>query len=150
MKSIKRWLDRLAKKYERQAQFIKYQIGGGLWFASHYAAFAIFYSAAGLYWLPAKILSDIVGWVVNYYAQRYWAFADPTLADHSKVRLHGRYLAVMSSHIILDYIIVGGLYYLGVTPYLGIFIAAVALSGWNWYWYKHWVFKPLKATAGRA
>lgn len=128
-------------KYPEGSQFVKYMIGGGVWFWSHYAAFAIFYSLVGFGWLLAKILSDMVGWTVNYAVQRYWAFSHPDLVKHSKAKMSARYAVVMASHVVLDYLIVGGLYYAGLTPYLGIFVAATLLIGWNWWWYKHWVFK---------
>jgi hypothetical protein len=52
-------------------------------------------------------------------------------------------LAVCALSIIdtvLDYAIVGGLVWLGLTPYLGLFVAAGFFTFWNYFWYRYWVF----------
>lgn len=116
-------------------------IGGGLWFWSGYAAFAIFYSLLGWNWLVSKILGDTIGWVINYVVQRYWAFNDPRLS-RDNVGLSLRYGSLMLIHILLDYLIVSGLYYLGITPYIGAFAAAGVLTIWNYFWFRFFVFKP--------
>jgi hypothetical protein len=44
-------------------------------------------------------------------------------------------------NIPIDYAIVGGLKWLGVTPFLGLWISSIFFTIWKWLWYKHWVFK---------
>lgn len=116
-------------------------VGGGVWFWSGYAVFALCYSVFTLNWFWAKLAADVVGWSLNFMLQRYWAFADPRLAGiESKVR--SRYLLLTAANLIIDYLIVGSLNGAGVTPYIGLFVAATFFTGWNYLWYRLWVFKP--------
>ncbi|HYH36241.1 MAG TPA: GtrA family protein [Candidatus Saccharimonadales bacterium] len=124
-------------------QFLKFWVGGGLYFWSGYAVFALCYSVLDLWWLWAKILADIVGWSLNYFVQRYWAFA----SDHmklSEMQHVGRYLFIETVGFTLDYAIIAGLTALGVTPYVGFFAAAAFFTVWNFLWYKYWVFPEEK------
>jgi putative flippase GtrA len=125
-------------------QFIKYLGGGSVYFWSGYAIFAIGYSVFHWWWLWAKVAADIVGWTLNYVAQRYWAFA----SDHPRLReiQHiKRYLSIESIGFILDYAIIGGLKAIGITPYIGFFISAAFFTVWSYLWYKYWVFPEKKS-----
>jgi putative flippase GtrA len=126
-------------------QFIKYWLGGGVYFWSGYAVFALCYSGLKWSWLPAKIAADAVGWSLNYFVQRYWAFNSDKL-KLSEMQHVGRYIFIESIGFVLDYLIIGGLDYLGITPYLGFFIAAGFFTIWSWFWYKYWVFPEQKTT----
>lgn len=121
-------------------QFAKYMAGGGLYFWSGYAVFVACYSGLKWSWLPAKIAADVIGWTLNYFVQRYWAFAGPQ-RRLSEMQHVGRYATIVTIGFILDYLIIAGLYAIGVTPYIGFFIAAGFFTVWNFLWYKHWVFK---------
>ena len=57
------------------AQFAKYMAGGGVYFWTGYAVFAICYSGFHWNWLPSKIAADAIGWTLNYIVQRFWTFA---------------------------------------------------------------------------
>ena len=120
-------------------QFAKYMFGGGLYFWSGYAVFAICYSGFKWDWLSAKIAADVVGWSLNYVIQRYWAFA----GEHKKLsemQHASRYIFIGVVGLVLDYLIIAGLNAVGVTPYIGFFIAAAFFTVWNFLWYKYWVF----------
>lgn len=120
-------------------QFAKYMVGGNIYFWSAYAIFAICYSGFKWGWLPAKILADAVGWTSNYFAQRYWTFADS--GTHLSEMQHvGRYLTIESIGFVLDYLIIYGLKAIGITPYIGFFISAGFFTVWSYLWYKYWVF----------
>lgn len=120
-------------------QFLKYWTGGWLYFWSAYAIFALCYTVFGWWWLWAKVAADAVGWSLNYFVQRYWAFN----SDHlrlSEMQHIGRYLFIESVGFVLDYAIIAGLNAVGVTPYIGFFISAGFFSVWSFLWYKYWVF----------
>lgn len=119
-------------------QFIKYLLAGGLYFWSGLAIFAIGYSIFHLWWLWAKIIADIVGWIINYYAQRYWAFAKSK--QLKEVQHIWRYTVIELIGFLLDYSIIAILKYFGVSPYIGIFVSAGFFTFWNYFWYKYWVF----------
>jgi len=130
------------KKPKNLSQFLKYMVGGNVYFWSGYAIFAVGYSALHLWWLWAKIASDIVGWSANYLVQRYWAFAGQ---HHLREIEHiYRYLFIESIGFILDYAIIGGLKAIGITPYIGFFISAGFFTVWSYLWYKYWVFPEPK------
>lgn len=121
-------------------------LGGSAYFWSGYAIFAICYSGLKWSWLPAKIAADVVGWTLNYIIQRYWAFSSDRL-KLSEMQHVGRYLFIESVGFILDYLIIGGLNAVGITPYIGFFISAGFFTIWSWLWYKYWVFPESKKVA---
>jgi putative flippase GtrA len=123
-------------------RFAKYWVGGGIYFWVGYGVFAIGYSGFHWYWLPAKILSDAIGWTSNYFAQRFWAFKDQI--HLTELQHAGRYIFIESIGFVLDYLIIGGLRLLGITPYIGFFISAAFFTVWSYLWYKYYVFPETK------
>jgi len=119
-------------------QFAKYMVGGSMYFWVGYVVFAVCYTGLGWTWLPAKIAADAVGWTANYIVQRFWTFSGQI--HLSEMQHAGRYIFIASLGFVLDYLIIWGLYSIGVTPYIGFFIAAGFFTVWNWLWYKYWVF----------
>lgn len=124
----------------RIVQFGEYMVGGLLYFWSGYAIFAICYSILGWEWWQAKLLADIVGFTLNYLVQRYWAFDNPELKKHEATN-RIRYIALSTINIGLDYLIVGSLKYVGISPYIGMFVAAGFFTVWNYVLYRWWIFK---------
>jgi putative flippase GtrA len=124
-------------------QFGKYMAGGSLYFWSGYAVFALCYSVAHWSWLPSKIAADAVGWTLNYVVQRYWAFAGDR-KPLSEMQHVGRYITIESIGFVLDYLIIGGLNAIGITPYIGFFLSAGFFTVWSYVWYKYYVFPDKK------
>ncbi len=120
-------------------QFVEYLIGGTSYFWSGYAVFAVFYSGLGWNWFPAKMLADVAGWSVNYIIQRYWAFNKPQLAKHEGITA-GKYILLTACNLVLDYLIIWMLDHIGISPYAGFFVSAIFFTGWNYLWYRFWVF----------
>lgn len=120
-------------------QFGKYWIGGNVYFWTGYGVFALCYSGFGWDWLPAKIVGDVIGLSANFIIQRYWAFNDPSLKGKT-VQISIKYIATMALSLTIDYLIVGVLKHLGVSPYIGLWVAATFFTVWNYLWYKFWVF----------
>ena len=54
----------------------------------------------------------------------------------------GKFTVISLINLAIDYVIVGALNWLGVTPFLGLIIASQFFTLWKWLWYKRWVFKP--------
>src|SRR6185437_4006813 len=103
-------------------QFMKYMVGGSLYFWVGYAVFAFCYSGLHWAWFPAKIACDIIGWTINYFVQRLWAFKGQV---HLSEMAHAvRYIAIESIGFVLDYLIIWGLKVIGISPYAGFFISA--------------------------
>jgi putative flippase GtrA len=116
-------------------------VGGGVYFWSGYAIFAICYSGLRWNWLWAKMMADVIGWTLNFLIQRYWAFKDPRLSNKT-IKITGRYALITAMNFVIDYCIIWGLKSVGVTPYIGFFASAGFFTVWNYLWYKRWVFNP--------
>ncbi len=120
-------------------QFFEYLLGGSTYFISGYLIFALCYSGFGWSWLPAKLVSDVVGWTLNYLVQRYWVFENPQLKRHEGATM-GKYGAIMILNLGLDYLIIWGLNSIGISPYIGFVLSAGFFTVWNYLWYRFWVF----------
>ena len=95
-------------------------------------------------WWQAKLLGDLVGWTLNYLVQRYWAFTSKSLSLH-EMQHAARYVVLTAANFGIDYLIVGGLQAVGVTPYIGFFVSSGFFVLWNFLWYKYWVFPETTA-----
>lgn len=119
-------------------RFSKYLIGGSIYFWAGLGIFALCYSVFGWPWFPSKVVADAIGWTLNYFMQRFWAFGDQ---HHlSEMEHAGRYVFIESVGFVLDYAIVGGFNAIGITPYIGFLVSGMFFTVWSWLWYKYWVF----------
>ena len=125
-------------------RFFKYMVGGSIYFWVGYGVFALCYSGLHWKWFPAKLLADAIGWTLNYLVQRFWAFSDHI--SLGEMQHASRYVFIESIGFVLDYLLIGGLYHLGVSPYVGFFISGIFFTFWSFLWYKYWVFPE---TAGQ-
>ena len=120
-------------------QFTYYNLGGIVFFVSGYALFALLYGWLHWYWLVAKGIADSIGWTFNYLIQHYLAFGESArLHGHKKVLK--KYVPFSVLNVGIDYAIVGGLRLVGITPFVGVWVASLFFTGWKWLWYKHWIF----------
>lgn len=122
-------------------QFVLYNIGGVGFFLTGYSVFSFLFGLLHWEWWTAKIVADLTGWTVNYLIQRLLAFREESQAHTEKV-LFVRFSAISLVNVPLDYAIVGGLNWLGVTPFIGLFVSSCFFTIWKFLWYKFWVFKP--------
>jgi hypothetical protein len=58
----------------------------------------------------------------------------------------GKFTVFSLINLGIDYLIVGGLNWLGVSPFVGMIIASQFFSVWKWVWYKWWVFNKVEKT----
>jgi putative flippase GtrA len=129
-------------------QFIKYNIGGAIFFASAYGIFSLLYGPLHLPWWVAKTIGDGIGWFINYLIQRYWAFAHTELKfkEHKNRTRYGILIVVDT---ILGYVIVGALSHFGLSPFIGVWASSIFFTFWNFVWYRYWVFAPSSSTGKR-
>ncbi|HPR09616.1 MAG TPA: GtrA family protein [Candidatus Saccharibacteria bacterium] len=120
-------------------QFLYYNLGGTAFFVVGYAVFALLYGLLHFDWVVAKVVSDGLGWLSNYGVQRYLAFHRSTRGQ-SHLALMKRLIPLSLFDIPLDYAIVGGLKWLGVSPFIGLVVSSAFFTIWKWIWYKYWVF----------
>ena len=126
-------------KNKKLLQAAEYLISGGVYFWVGYLVFALCWSVFGwsLWW--AKLTANIIGWTANYLMQRYWVFDNTDLKNH-RTEVTGRYIFITLVDFMMDYLIVAGLRTIGITPYIGQFVSAAFFTGWNYFWYRFWVF----------
>lgn len=121
-------------------RFSEYMVGGGAQFWSGYAAFAVFDQVLGISFWLAKSLAYFLGISVNFVLQRFWVFKQKRLSNRQLEQTAGKFYLLMMVNFVLDLAIVGGLRELGVTPYIGQFVAAGFFTVWNWFLFRLWVF----------
>jgi putative flippase GtrA len=128
-------------KFSRKGvvQFVFFSAGGTAFFVVGYAVFALLYGVGHWSWLPAKIVGDSLGWASNFAIQYFLAFRDEHKGTHPRV-VTGKFTVISVINLFIDYAIVGGLNWLGVSPFIGLIIASQFFTVWKWLWYKHWVF----------
>jgi putative flippase GtrA len=139
MKQVAPFQTVLVPSQRRIIQFAEYFVGGMAYFWSGYLVFAICYSGFHWNWLQAKLLADVVGWTLNYFIQRYWAFNDKSLNKHEAATI-SKYGIITAVNFALDYAIIWALNSIGISPYIGFFISAGFFTVWNYMWYRFWVF----------
>ncbi len=129
-------------------QFVEYMVSGGVYFWVGYAILDYLYYAAhwSLWW--STIVSNIIGWSVNYTLQRFWVFNNRALKEH-QTQVTGRYIFITLVDFILNYFILYGLKLAGITPAIGQFISSAFFTVWNYLWYRLWVF-PQKFTGRKS
>jgi putative flippase GtrA len=128
------------KQKKEVGRFGKYLVGGGAQFWSGYTAFAALDQLLGVSFWPARVVSYLFGVSVNFVLQRFWVFSRRRLSARQLETTAGRFYLLMLVNFSLDMAIVGGLRELGLTPYLGQFVAAGFFTIWNYVLFKAWVF----------
>ena len=128
-----------AKNRREALRIVEYLISGGAFFWTGYVTFFVCDQVFHLDLWWAKLIANLAGWIVNYLLQRYWVFNNPKLAKH-QTAVTERYIVITIANFVVDYIIVRFLKEVGITPYLGQFISAGFFTGWNYLWYRFWVF----------
>lgn len=113
-------------------------MGGSIYFWVSYAVFFVCFGLLKWDWFPAKLVGDVIGWTLNYFVQRFWAFSDHV--SLSEMQHAKRYIAIESIGFVLDYLLIGGLYAIGISPYIGYVISGIFFTFWSFLWYKYWVF----------
>jgi len=121
-------------------QFVFFNAGGWAFFIVGYLTFALLYGAAHWAWLPAKVVGDSLGWACNFAIQYFVVFREERRAHRPHIVV-GKFTAISLLNLVIDYAIVGGLAWLGLSPFIGLIIASQFFTLWKWLWYKHWVFR---------
>lgn len=120
-------------------QFAEYMFTGGVWFWSGYILIVLLDEPLGLFW--ANLIGNAVGISLNFLLNRVWVFK--TKRQEKLQDTAARYIVYTALNaFLLNYLILYALQtFLGLDPAIGQFIASAFFTGWNWFWYKTWVFK---------
>jgi putative flippase GtrA len=121
---------------QKANQFVKYQLGGSLYFA---AAWSVITFGTGRFGpAQAYIAGNILGLSINYAVQRFWTFKAQKQGTGSGLK----FIVFTVVSLALGY---GLLRFLVVKAGLNVGVAQFVNAGfftvWNWVWYKSWVFK---------
>ncbi len=120
-------------------QLVGYSLSGSARFWSGYGAFFVFDQIFGWPFVVSKQLANVLGLLVEFVLNRYFVFKG--LADRSTMtKVSFRFVVVTLVNFAIDYLIVWGLKQAGVSPYIGQFVSAGFFWGWNFLWYRFWVF----------
>lgn len=132
------------KKQSKKAeliQLVQYSIVGGAWFWSGYAMFALCDQVFGLNLWWSKLIANLFGLSVNFLLQRIWVFARNQQKVQKLNVVTSRYVILTIVNLFVDYLIIRVLKdTFSVSPYVGQFVAAGFFWGWNYLWYRYWVF----------
>lgn len=127
-----------AKQRKELIRFGEYMVGGGVWFWSGYIIIVTLDNHIGLF--LANMMGNAVGITLNFIIERYWAFK--TKRPTKLMVASGRYIVYTALNaFVLNYLILKFLDNNGIKPEIGQFIASAFFTGWNYLWYKAWVFK---------
>lgn len=141
----------LKKRQQKEARrFVEYMIGGGVWFWSGYTLIVLLDGEIGLFW--ANFIGNAVGLTLNFLIERYWVFKTKRQTKLGVATT--RYIVYTALNAFaLNYLILLVLKNNGIDPAIGQFIASAFFTGWNYFWYKAWVFKgkdPIRRTKHHA
>ncbi|HXY18213.1 MAG TPA: GtrA family protein, partial [Candidatus Nitrosopolaris sp.] len=109
-------------------QFVEYMVSGGVYFWVGYIILDYLYYAKhwSLWW--STIISNVIGWSVNFILQRFWVFNNKSLKGH-QTEVTSRYIFITLVDFVLNYFILYGLKLVGITPAIGQFISSAFFTG---------------------
>lgn len=127
-------------------QFIKLQIAGNVLFWGTYIGYFVLHELAHQSELVSIALASIVAHILFFIVDSEWVFDEKGSRRKTPGELT-RFVLFMGMNYFINLGIIYGLStYLGITPYIGQFIAALFFTFWTFIGLKYWVFrkKPIK------
>src|ERR1700740_598579 len=85
-------------------QFVEYMVSGGVYFCVGYGILDYLYYVLhwSLWW--STIISNVIGWTVNFILQRFWVFNNKSLKGH-QTQVTRRYTFITLVDFVLNYFI---------------------------------------------
>ncbi len=123
-------------------EFIKVQIAGNVLFWVTYLSYFVFDSLASVPYPISFIMATITGNIVFFMVDRHWIYNSHN-GKRKSSREVSRFIIFMTLNFFLNIFIVQALNdYLGISPYIGQFIAAAFFTVWTFLGLHFWVFHP--------
>ncbi|RWZ77993.1 MAG: GtrA family protein, partial [Candidatus Chaera renei] len=119
----------------------KYNLAGTAFFWSTYGGFFVLNAVLGFGNLPSLAMASLFGHAVFFLLDKTWVF-DQESSRRRTGREMTRFAAFMALNYVINIGIVIGLAAIGITPYIGQFVAAAFFTFWSFAGLKWWVFKP--------
>lgn len=128
------------KKLKRELErFAEYMVTGGVWFWSGYILIVTLDNHIGLFW--ANLIGNGVGLTLNFILERYWVFKAKRPASLTTATWRYIIYTALNAFLLNYFILLTLSNQFGIQPEIGQFIASAFFTGWNYLWYKAWVFK---------
>lgn len=131
----KRWLKTFI-------EFIKVQIAGNILFWVTYVSFFGYNELASIPYPYSFIMATITGNIVFFLVDRHWIY-NAHNGKRKSSREIVRFILFMTFNFFLNIFIIFTLEsWLGLSPYIGQFIAAAFFTVWTFLGLHFWVFQP--------
>lgn len=126
-----------------QNAVVRFLLVGGLSFALDLGLLALLHEGLGVALWVATPIAFIVSLVFNFVLQRVFTFRATNKGSVSAVK----YLLLVVLNIVVSDVIVTGFDALGWSYVIGKTTATVLTTGWNYFLYRHWIFKRTPEAA---
>lgn len=129
--------------FKNLIEFIKLQLAGNILFWGTYLGYFVLDKWAGWQHLHALVTASLAAHVLFFIVNKEWVFN--TDNDQQKTAAEAvRFAVFMGLNFFINIGIITWLdVFLGVTPYIGQFIAAMFFTVWTWLGLKFWVFRKV-------
>lgn len=122
-------------------EYIKLQIAGNILFLGTYIGFAVGHELLGWNSLLSMTIGSLIAHVLFFIIDRDWVFSERTGKRKDK-HLIVRFILFMGLNFFINLGITLGLEkYLGLSPYVGQFVAGLFFAVWSYLGLKFWVFR---------
>lgn len=123
-------------------EFLKVQVAGNVLFWVTYASYFVFDELASIPYPISFIMATITGNIVFFMLDRQWIYNSHNGKRKSSQEIM-RFVIFMVVNFFLNIFIVQALNdYMGISPYIGQFIAAAFFTVWTFLGLHFWVFHP--------
>jgi len=136
-------MDTFKKQFTLQnlIEFIKLQLAGNVLFWGTYGGYFVLHGLLGWSELSALATASVVAHGLFFVVNSEWVFDEKGERRKTPGELT-RFIVFMGANYFINLgIIYGLLYFFGVTPYIGQFVAALFFTVWSFIGLKYWVFR---------
>lgn len=135
------------KRLKLVVEFIKLQLSGNILFWGTYIGYFLLHQLANWNDITALAIASIFAHCLFFIANKEWVFDDKTGKRKTSQEMI-RFILFMGMNYFINLGIIAGLeHYLGLTPYIGQFVAGLFFSAWNFIGLRFWVFQEIQHHA---
>ena len=121
----------------RSAEALRFLVVGGLSFLIDFGLLVLLREIVGFDLIVATPVAFLTSLIINYALQRLYAFRSTTGIGPSAAK----YLALVAFNTVATSLIVAGSEQLGVGYEIGKVLSTALMTVWNFFLYKHWIFR---------
>ncbi|MEC5198041.1 putative flippase GtrA [Arthrobacter sp. PL16] len=128
----------------RRGEALRFLFVGGLSFLIDFGLLVLLHEVLDLGLIIATPAAFLTSLVANYALQRRYAFKATTGLGPSAVK----YLAAVAFNTVAASLIVAGSEQIGLGYQVGKVLSTALMTVWNFFLYKHWIFRRVVTTVG--